>query len=177
MRDLSLHILDIAKNSVQADAKNIEIYLVEREGWRTLTIRDDGFGMSQELLKTVTDPFTTTRTTRVAGLGLPLLKMAAERADGFFTIHSSQGAEHGTMVCAVFRYDHIDCVPVGDLPETIATLLQGSPDIDFKFEYINESGHVKLSTKEMRNVLREIPLDTPEVLRWVSELLTRTLTD
>lgn len=171
MKELSLNILDIAKNSVKAEATLVEISIVEEDGVRTLTIRDDGYGMSPAFLAHVTDPFTTTRTTRPVGMGLPLLKLAAEQADGKLTITSQQGEGHGTTVRATFRIDHLDCVPVGDVAGTMVTLIQGSPDIDFEFLYRTAAGEKRLSTREMRGVLGDVPLDTPEVLAWISALL------
>lgn len=156
---------------MKAEADCIEISIVEENGIRTLTIRDDGYGMAPAFLEHVTDPFTTTRTTRPVGMGLPLLKLAAEQADGQLTITSQQGEGHGTAVQATFRIDHLDCVPVGDIAGTMVTLIQGSPDIDFEFLYRTEAGEKRLSTREMREVLGNVPLDTPEVLAWVSELL------
>ncbi|MBQ1735337.1 MAG: ATP-binding protein [Oscillospiraceae bacterium] len=171
MKELSLNILDIAMNSVKAGATLIEIEIEERYGWRTLTIRDNGCGMSPEFVKAVTDPFTTTRTTRKVGMGVPLLKLAAEQAGGTLNITSSQGEDHGTTVRATFLIDHLDCVPVGDYASTMVTLIQGSPDIDFVFQYRRESDEINLSTAEMRQVLGDVPLDTPEVLAWVAESL------
>ena len=171
MKELSLNILDIAMNSVKAGATLIEIEIEERYGWRTLTIRDNGCGMSPEFVKAVTDPFTTTRTTRKVGMGVPLLKLAAEQAGGTLNITSSQGEDHGTTVRATFLIDHLDCVPVGDYASTMVTLIQGSPDIDFVFQYRRESDEIKLSTAEMRQVLGDVPLDNPDVLAWVAESL------
>ena len=178
MKELSLNILDIAKNSVKAEAALIEISIIEENGIRTLTIRDDGCGMSPEFLSHVTDPFTTTRTTRPVGMGLPLLKLAAEQADGGLTITSSQGAEdHGTTVQATFRIDHLDCVPVGDVAGTVVTLIQGSPEIDFDFLWRTPEGEKHVSTREMREILGDVPLDSPEVLVWVGELLNEPFSD
>ena len=110
MKEIALHILDIAQNSITAGADRLEIALTEENGAISLTIADDGRGMSPELLATVSDPFTTTRTTRKMGLGLPLLRLAAEQTGGSLTIESTLGA--GTTVRALFRGDHIDCPPV-----------------------------------------------------------------
>lgn len=171
MKELSLNILDIAKNSVKAGATLVEITVLEEGDLRTLTIRDNGCGMSEALLATVTDPFTTTRTTRKVGMGLPLLKLAAEQAAGELTITSSQGQHHGTTVTATFQISHLDCVPVGDFAGTAAVLVQGSPDIDFTFLYRTPLGEKSLSTIEMRQVLGSVPLNTPEVLSWVEDSL------
>lgn len=172
MKELSLNILDIAKNSVKAKASLITIILDERDGRRTLTIRDDGCGMPPEMVATVTDPFTTSRKTRPVGMGLPLLKLAAEQAGGTLTVKSSQGAEHGTEVTASFDMGNIDCVPVGDYAGTMVTLIQGSPEIDFSFTYHFENGEeINLETAQMREILGDVPLDTPDVLTWVYESL------
>ncbi len=171
MKELSLNILDVAKNSVKAGASLIEISVIEENGIRTLTIKDDGCGMSPDFLARVTDPFTTTRTTRKVGMGLPLLKLAAEQAEGTMTIDSKQGEDHGTVVCASFKIDHIDCVPLGDFAGTAVTLIQGSPDIDFVFLWRTPEGEKQVATREMREILGDVPLDSPEVLAWVSEVL------
>lgn len=172
MKELSLNILDIAMNSVKAEAKNINIQLLEQGDIRTFTIDDDGCGMDPEFLKNVTDPFTTTRTTRAVGLGIPLLKLAAEQANGEFSIDSKQGENHGTSVRATFQISHLDCVPLGDIAGTMVTLIQGSPDIDFTLDYITDEGEKHLSTAEIREMLEGVPLDTPEVLQWISEMLS-----
>ena len=169
MKELSLNILDIAMNSVKAGATKIDISLVEEGPVRTLTIKDNGCGMSEEMVRTVADPFTTTRTTRPVGMGIPLLKLAAEQAEGSFNIESQLGV--GTTVTATFKKDHVDCVPVGDLAGTMVTLIQGSPDIDFTLDYRTDAGAKWLSTAEMREQLIDVPLNTPEVLMWVAELL------
>ncbi len=171
MKELSLNILDVAKNSVKAQASLIGISVVEENGIRTLTIKDDGCGMSPEFLERVTDPFTTTRTTRPVGMGLPLLKLAAEQAEGELTIESKQGEGHGTTVRATFKIDHLDCVPLGDFAGTVVTLIQGSPDIDFDILWRTPEGEKHLSTREMREILGDVPLDSPEVLSWVSGLM------
>lgn len=172
MKELSLNILDIAKNSVKAKATLITITIDEDETWRTLTIADNGCGMPPEMLATVTDPFTTSRKTRPVGMGIPLLKLAAEQTGGALSIRSSQDeADHGTVVTATFDKNHLDCVPLGDYAGTMVTLIQGSPEIDFSFRYRTVSGEITLETAQMREILGDVPLDTPEVLSWVYESL------
>ena len=173
MKELSLNILDIAKNSTKAKATLVTIIIDERDGWRTLTIRDDGCGMPPEMVATVTDPFTTSRKTRPVGMGLPLLKLAAEQTGGTLSVKSSQGEDHGTEVTATFDMHHLDCVPVGDYAGSIVTLIQGSPEIDFSFLYHREDGReTALETRQMREILGDVPLDLPEVLAWVQASLT-----
>lgn len=174
MKELALNILDIAENSVKAGAKDILISVAEQDGWRTLKIEDNGCGMTPEFLKTATDPFTTTRTTRPVGLGLPLLKLAAEQTGGSLTVFSRHESadpdRHGTEVTATFQIDHMDCEPLGDLASTIVTLLQGHPDRHWRFILKTGDGEKVLDTDEMRQMLGdEVPINTPAVLVWAKE--------
>ena len=171
MKELSLNILDIAENSVKAKSTFVEIILTETDQTVTLLIKDDGTGMSEEIVKGVTDPFYTTRTTRKVGLGLPLLKMAAEQTGGRIEITSSQGENHGTSVKAVFYKNHLDFTPLGDVISTVTTLIQGHPDTDFLFVHQRGEKEVRLDTRELRQVLEGVPLNTYDVIQWINEYL------
>ena len=176
MKEISLNILDIAENSVKAGASLTEILVEETADTITLTIRDNGCGMTDEVLKGVTDPFYTTRTTRKVGMGLPLLKLEAEQTGGSLSISSKHIDDfpdsHGTTVCAVFYKNHIDCTPLGDVVASITTLIQGHPDRDFFFEHKKEGKEISLDTKELREVLEDVPLDSYEVIKWIEEFLS-----
>ena len=177
MKELSLNILDVAKNSVTAGATLIRITLVTDEaGWLTLTIEDDGCGMSEETLQHVTDPFYTTRTTRKVGLGLPLLKLAAEQTGGSLRIVSSQEqGNSGTSLTARFDTNSIDCMPMGDIVSTVVTLIAGSPTQDFVFSDVDrrKERNVYLDTRQMREILGDgVSLDALEIQMWMSEYLT-----
>ena len=175
MKELSLNILDIAMNSVKAGAENILIKLDETADKLTLVIEDDGCGMSEETVKNVMNPFYTTRTTRSVGLGVPLLKLAAEQTGGVITIKSVSEKDnpdsHGTKVTAEFYKNHLDFTPLGDVVSTITTLIQGSPDREWKFEHVLENGKVELDTKELREILGDVPLDNFEVIKWIEGYL------
>lgn len=169
MKELSLNILDIAQNSVTARATRIEITVAETAEKLTITVSDNGCGMSPEFVERVTDPFTTTRTTRKVGLGIPLLMMEAQMAGGDLTIESEEGV--GTTTCAWFDPGNIDMPPLGDLISTIITLIQGSPDIDLVFTHsIGEESYV-LDTGEIREIMGGISLAEPEILNWLTDYL------
>ncbi len=177
MKELSLNILDIAQNSIRAEATRIEILLDETETTLKLTIRDNGYGMSEDFVKTVTDPFSTTRTTRKVGMGIPLLKLAAEQTGGWFSIKSIERAadpEHcGTETSALFHKDHLDFTPLGDVVSSIVLLIRGSEKTDFVFQHTMPDRTVALDTREIRQVLgEEVPLDEYEVLSWIRDMLT-----
>lgn len=176
MTDLSLYILDITMNSVRAGAKNISVILEEVENVLTVSITDNGCGMTSEQVEKLSNPFFTTRTTRKVGLGIPFLRMLAEQTGGRVEIVSKSEKEyddHGTVVKAVFHSDHIDFVPLGDLTETMITLIQGSPDIDFVYRHTSDNGiSVSMDTAEMRAVLGDdIPLNSFEVLGFIRGFL------
>jgi len=175
MKELSLNILDVAENSVKAGASLTEILINEEGNKLTLTIKDDGCGMSSEIVKSVVDPFYTTRTTRKVGLGIPLLKLAAEQTGGGLNIESKTEEEypenHGTKVEAVFFKDHLDFTPLGDVVSSIITLIQGHPDTDFYFCHTNGENKVELDTRQLREVLGDAPLNAYEVIKWIEEYL------
>ena len=179
MKELSLNILDIAQNSIKASATHLEIALRQTGAWLTIQISDDGTGMSPEFAAEAANPFSTTRTTRKVGMGLPLFKMAAEQTGGTFSIASHQaqreGDEHGTIVTATFDTAHVDCEPLGDIAETILTLIQGNPDLSLTYVHRTEAGELRLSTDEMRQMLGdEVPLNDPDVLAWAREFLQQS---
>ena len=175
MKELSLNILDIAQNSVKAKAKNILIKLVETDETLTLIIQDDGCGMSEETVKNVMNPFYTTRTTRSVGLGVPLLKLAAEQTGGEIEIQSVSENDnpdfHGTTVTAKFFKNHLDFTPLGDVISTVTTLIQGQPSIEWMFVHEINGQSVELDTKELRAILGDVPLDNYEVIKWIEGYL------
>ena len=178
MKELSLHILDIAENSAKAGAGLIGISITEKGGILTLRITDDGCGMKPEMLSRVTDPFTTSRTTRKVGLGLPLLRLAAEQTGGSLEITSRHIDEfpedHGTVVTAVFDTRHIDSPPFSLAPSAYRST---HPDSDLLFCHTAENLAVSLDTRELREVLGDVPLSTPDVLVWIKDSLSEQYGD
>jgi hypothetical protein len=166
-----LHILDIVQNSIAAQAKNIEIYILEsgEEDRLTVIFRDDGKGMTKEEARRVTDPFFTSRTTRRVGLGIPMLQATAQACEGDVSIESVVGK--GTVVRADFRLSHIDLPPLGDMVSTLIALITGSRDINFKYEHRNDYERFAFTTAEMKEILGDVPFSDPEVLNWLQDFL------
>lgn len=164
MEEISMHILDIAQNAVEAGAKRIEIELVEdtEKDLMTVEVRDDGRGMSPEVLRRAVDPFYTTRKSRRVGLGLSLLKAAAEASGGGLEIWSEIGK--GTKVRATFRLSHVDRAPLGDLETTLLVLTVGSPDVAVWFRHSAGGSEWVLDTDELRTRLGGAPLSSPDVI-------------
>ncbi|MEG2455019.1 MAG: ATP-binding protein [Oscillospiraceae bacterium] len=171
MKELSLYLLDLSQNSVAAGSTRLTLSMVEGEnGALAIRLADNGRGMSPEFLSAVGDPFTTTRTTRKVGLGIPLLRQAAEQTGGSLAIESTLGV--GTAVTVTFYVNHIDCPPMGDLPGALAALVQGAPEVALDFTRKTPGGSYEFSTDQMKAVLgEEISLAQPEVYHWMKDYL------
>ena len=170
MRELALHILDIAHNSVSAKAKNITLTVDEDSIADRLhiSIEDDGAGMDESMVARVTDPFTTTRTTRNVGLGIPLLKAAAEACGGYLKIKSSLGV--GTRIDVEFQRSHIDRMPLGNIADTVLSLIIGCPQVHWCFHYIVDKQDFFFDDAPVKQELEGIPLTEPAVLKYLREL-------
>jgi len=175
MKDLALHILDILQNSVMAGATMIKLRIDEipDEDRYMVKFTDNGKGMDAEMVKHVTDPFFTTRTTRKVGLGLPLLKQNAERTGGSMTIHSQPGK--GTEVEVEFSYKHIDRLPSGDIPGTLALTASSYPAIDFKYTHNTPLGIFIFDTAEIKDTLGDLAISNPKVITFMKDLIRDNL--
>ena len=172
MRELSLNVMDVAQNSVRAEASFVTITVDEsdKNDRLTISIEDNGCGMTEEQVQQVIDPFFTTRTTRKVGLGVPLFKMSAEQTGGSFSIESEPGK--GTVTTASYVKSHVDMTPLGDINSTVEILIRCNPDIDFVFNHSTDIGSFTLDTRELREVLGDdVSLDTPDVLEWINAFL------
>ncbi len=177
MRELALHLLDIAENSVSAQAANICIQVVEdvRNDRLRMSVEDDGRGMDAEMVARVVDPFVTSRTTRKVGLGIPLLKAAAEACEGGLAIQSQPGK--GTLVTVDFKRSHIDRMPLGNLARTLLTLEIGHPEQHFTFIYQVDDHQFCFDDAEVKAVLDGMPLTEPDVLRFVREMIEQGIAE
>jgi anti-sigma regulatory factor (Ser/Thr protein kinase) len=171
MRDLSLHILDLMQNSIRAQAKTVSLSVsLDEKGILTLVIEDDGTGMSEELLSRVLSPFATTRTTRKVGLGIPMMAENCRLAGGDLSIESTLGK--GTKLTATLDTRSIDCLPLGDLPGTVVTLVTMNPDRpEFILRCRSPKGEMEFDTRQIRQALQGVPLNEPEIAAWMQESL------
>ncbi len=171
MQELSMNVLDIAQNSVAAGASLVFITLKFDTDKSTLLLKidDDGKGIPPEMLKNITDPFVTSRTTRKVGLGLPFLKMAAEMTGGHMDIKSEVGK--GTKVRATFTTGHIDLAPIGDMASTVATLIQCNPHMDFVYTVTCDGESFCADTREIKQVLDGVSVESPEIALWLKDFL------
>lgn len=171
MKELSLNILDITQNSISAGASliTIEVNKNVKENKLTISIADNGKGMSEDFAAHVCDPFVTTRTTRKVGMGIPLLKLASEQAGGRFEILSSLGV--GTTVTATFVLNHIDRLPLGDIGQTVSMLVSCNESVDFVYRHISDGEEFCFDTREIRAVLNGVPFNEPEVVLWMQDYI------
>jgi hypothetical protein len=171
LTELSLNILDVANNSIRAGANliKIEVRIHKANDELLIRISDNGCGMTKEQLRRVEDPFFTTRTTRDVGLGIPFLKQAAEFTGGSLSIESILGSK--TIITASFGLSHIDRMPLGDMCSTMYTLLLANKDIDFLYIYECDGKEFELDTRSFREILGDVPFDTPEVAGFIYNYL------
>ena len=175
MKELSLHILDIAQNSISAGASLVTIEIKESVINDTLeiSVTDNGCGMSEEFAKNVTDPFTTTRTTRKVGMGIPLFKLATTQAGGDLLLETKQGV--GTKIKAVMQHSHIDRSPIGDMAETMVNLVSMNDNIDFVYLHSTDNGESMLDTRQIREIMQDVPLSNMSVLAWIRDYVNENL--
>jgi len=171
MKDLSLHILDIAHNSIRAKATKISIEVIKEPSKDLLCIiiKDNGCGMNAKQLAQVSDAFYTSRTTRKVGLGIPLFKQKTEECEGDFKITSTQGK--GTELSASFKNSHIDLPELGDLAGVISGIACSAPKIRFTFHFLDAQTDYTFDTQEILKILDGIPINTPEVELFIREMI------
>lgn len=176
MVDLSLHLMDIIQNSIRAGANRViaSITADNKTDLLTIHVKDNGAGMSRDMAERVTDPFFTTRTTRRVGLGIPLLKDAAEAAGGSVNVRSE--ADAGTEITATFRIGDIDRKPLGDIAQTMAILAAAHTDTDFDLILSGNGERYLFSTEDVRKVLDGVPLSEPLVARYIEDTIRGQIT-
>jgi anti-sigma regulatory factor (Ser/Thr protein kinase) len=174
VEDISLHILDIAENSVRAGAKTIEITISRDREHDLLRVEviDDGRGMDASVLAQVRNPFFTTKHKKT-GLGIPLLLQTAEQTGGELTVDSAPGK--GTRVLATFGWSHVDRPAIGSMADTLMTLIAGHPELDVIY-CENEGGRLfRFDTREIKHQLEDVPISAPEALSAVRKMLQEEL--
>jgi len=171
VQDLSLHILDISENSLAAGALRVEIRIEEdlQADRMTIEIVDDGCGMDEEMVKRALDPFFTTKTVRSVGLGLPLFAQACRMSNGQLSIQSRPGG--GTTVKATFQHSHIDRKPLGNICDTLVTLIVGHPEVDLTYEHRKDGARFSLDTREIKSALGDVPLNAAPVFPVLRSLI------
>ncbi len=177
MKELSLHILDIIENSVRAEAIFIEFSIIEdtTKNLFIFQVKDNGKGMSSEFIQQVRNPFTTSRTTRKVGLGIPLLDDLCKMCNGVVEIESTVGV--GTTLKATMEYNHIDRIPLGDMASTMVTLILSNPEINFHYTHEYNERQFVLDTKEVKNLLEGVPISELSVVQWLKEYIIENLSE
>ena len=173
MRELSLHILDLVQNSIEAGGTKVTLQIIEDihvKDTFLIRVTDNGRGMDEATCKNVSDPFFTTRTTRRVGLGLPLIHMSTTRCEGYLNVTSTPGC--GTVVEALYKHSHLDRPPLGSIVETIKSIVIANPELDFSYCHTVDQAVFSLATQELIEILGDLPLTQPDVLVWLNEYLT-----
>lgn len=175
MKELSYHILDIANNSVRGQASELRINIIEDSEANSfvMEINDNGTGIPPEILSSIKDPFTTSRTMRRVGLGIPFLNDTCVSCNGELVIESTIGV--GTKVRATMEYNHIDRPPLGNITSTITTLITSEEQINVIYKHSINHQEFEVSTKELKEVLGDVPLSQVEVVLWLKDYIKENL--
>ena len=170
-----MHVYDLMENSTAANSKDVWLTIEDskKDNIFRFTIKDNGKGMSPEFLARVTDPYTTSRTTRKVGLGLPLIKMNTENCGGGMTIASQLG--EGTTLCFWFQHDHWDRPPMGDLPGTLVMLISQHEDIHFVIRYVTDADEFVLDTDEVKEALDGMSMNDISIIKYLKEMVSENL--
>jgi nitrogen fixation/metabolism regulation signal transduction histidine kinase len=139
----------------------------------SVEVIDNGTGMDQDTVKKSLDPFYTSKTVRRFGFGLSLLAEAAKAANGHFSIKSKKG--EGTTIKADFQHSHIDRQPLGNMAQTIITLIMGNPEIDIIYVHKKNHHSESFDTRIIKNDLGDIPINSFGGIRVIREELQKML--
>jgi len=177
MREIALHILDLARNSIEAGASEIRLCVLEDRSADLLqvTLADNGRGMDADTVAQACDAFHTSRTTRRVGLGLPLFKATCERCGGSLEIVSHVGV--GTRVVARLQLGHLDRPPLGDVAAVIQSLACEAERTALSYRHQVNGHNFELDTARLQRELGDISLATPVVLQWLADEVREGLRD
>ncbi len=175
MNNLAMHIMDIVQNAIRAGGRFIVIKVDEQpqSNYLSITIEDDGSGIPEDIVQNITDPYVTTRNTRNVGLGLSLFKQSAEQSDGYINIDTKTNV--GTIIKAVFMYDHIDRPPIGNIAETIVVLVTTNTAIDFLYEHNYNDKNYTFDSREIKEILQDTPFSAPGIYTFLKEMVAENV--
>ena len=150
-----MHVYDLMENSTAANAKDVKLTIVDslKNNDFHFTIEDNGKGMSPEFLAKVTDPYTTSRTTRKVGLGLPLIKMNTEKCGGGMKLTSEVGV--GTRL--EFWFEH------------------NNWDRPFVITYRTDEDEYVLDTDELKEALDGMSMNDIHIINYLKEMIRENL--
>ncbi|MFA5675759.1 MAG: ATP-binding protein [Christensenellales bacterium] len=173
MRDLSLHILDIAENSLSAGSSLVTIDIKAQSDVLTIRICDNGRGMSEYMMERVKSPFVTTRKTRDIGLGIPLFALNCENSGGGLKVTSAP--KEGTQILATLGLSHIDRPPLGDIAQTAAVLALTNENADFVLTASRDENKFSFDTRIIKETLGGVPISQPQVSAFIHQYLQEGL--
>lgn len=174
MRELALHLLDLLQNAVEAGASEVGVEVSEDTGRDELLVKvvDNGRGMTREAVERAFDSFFTSRTTRHVGLGLPLLRAAAERAGGGVSLTTKPGH---TEVVARFAHSHIDRAPLGDVAGSLVAFLLNERHPRLRYTHRVNGRSFTFDSAEIEEALDPIPVGSASAIGWLQSYLGESI--
>ena len=151
---LSDIIADVAANSIEANAKLVNVDVLEENGLVTLIVKDNGKGMSPDIAARAFDPFYTEpgkHDKRKIGMGLPFVKQTCDETGGTVKLESTKGV--GTTLTCTFQADNIDLPPMGSLPQAVVSLFNFGGDFDLVFRHRKNGNEYEISRLELQEAV------------------------
>lgn len=154
MKELALHIMDVMQNSITAESSEIAVSLTicDNDSRLMIKVEDNGYGMDEETLRKATDPFHTSRATRMVGLGLPMLKEATILTGGDFSLESEEGK--GTVLTAVFMNHSLDRQPLGDLGNVFFLMMLSHEALNLKLTLSSQKGTFLFESRDFSSFIK-----------------------
>lgn len=165
MREVSLAVLDIAQNSIDAGATLIKISVTLRESGVSFEIADNGEGMSEKTLRSARDRGVSHK--GGSGLGLYLLERETSECGGNLRIVSKTG--EGTKVFATFGTES----EIGDLGSTFVALVAEEYDVTLEIDILGSKS--LFDTRELKSSAGVAKLQSSGALRLIREDINNKL--
>lgn len=158
MNDLSLTVLDLVRNSIEANANQVFITInIQWEGI-DIVIDDNGDGFIDD--QRIFDQHFSTKSHK-RGMGLYLLKQELDKNGGYCKLN-------GHTIEIHYQYNEF-CPPLGLLEETCITLLL--EEIEIYFTYIHDDYQFTFSSQSLKQMMNFQDLNNPKILIKIKQYL------
>ena len=148
----------------------IDVEFLREENKLTVRVSDNGCGMTGEQIKHVTVPVLYNAHHAQGRPRSFRFQRSGGMSGGSFEISSV--VNEGTSLTAIFKTDNVDFVPLGDIASTVELLCVSNPDVNIAFTESDENDTFSFESQKIRDILGDVPMDAPEVRKWIREYLT-----
>jgi hypothetical protein len=174
MKELSLHILNILKNSVNAEASLIFVSIDENESNDTYVIKISDNSKTND--NEVFNNGIYSSNTGLVGKVIPdisMLEQSAKQTGGSLRNNYEKGK--GNIIEVTFGFSHTNRPILVNMPEIICELTNSYPNIDFVYNHTTSIDTFHFDTREVKFMLVDVPISNPGVQKYIRELIIENL--